>query len=63
MKLNQFEVIDTIEYVSRLLDDIYDSLVEHNMGQGELNINSSPQLKQGLEKINSKLKKINYISN
>lgn len=62
MKVNQFELIEKINQATKSLEEIFSNLVELNMGIGELNCETSPQLSDSISDLNMIIDKINRLA-
>ena len=62
MKLNQLEVISKLDETIVLLQEVFDGLVELNMGNRQFDCENSLQLELTVEKLNEVVNKVNMIT-
>lgn len=62
VKVNSLEIINRLDESSNLLQEIFESLVELNMGVGQFDCGNSVQLELSVKKLNDMMNKINKIT-
>ena len=62
MKLNYLEIFNKLDETNILLQEICESLIDLNMGSGQIDCDNSLRLKLSVENLNDTINRINKIT-